>query len=238
MYKNPNRRWLAAAAMAALAASPMVVSGELNFFDSVFVQTWQFHDQADGPGRCSVSLNMDGTASASEDCADAYPVLSGLAEWRPLSTSELELRSADGPFLRFRSVSPDALEAQDGGRTWVLGVGAVSSEDDLGAGAETLGGPYTLSAPDSGSETCAIVLATTGDGGRFDVDLGEDCAASFPFLEAISGWQPIGTEVIRLVDAGGASLVEFAFTGDGVTFDATEPLEGVSYRLVRPAAED
>jgi hypothetical protein len=69
---------------------------------------------------------MDGTAFASEECAGAYPVLSDLAGWRPLSTTELELRTAKGPFLRFRSVSPDALEAADQGRTWVLGVAVVS----------------------------------------------------------------------------------------------------------------
>lgn len=238
MNKNPNGRWLAAAAMAALAASPMVAAAEMTFFDSPFVTTWQFHDRADGPGRCSVSLNMDGTAWASEGCADAYPVLSGLAEWRPLSTSELELRSADGPFLRFSSVSPDELEAKDEGRTWVLGVEVASAEDDLHGGAETLGGAYTLSATESGPGTCAIVLATTGDGGRFDVEPGKDCASNFPFLDAISGWQPVGTEVIRLLDAEGTSLVEFGFTGDGVTFDATQPLGGVTYRLVRPRDEE
>ncbi len=59
-----------------------------------------------------------------------------------------------------------------------------------------------------------------------------------PFVEAVSAWQPVGTELIRLVDAEGSSLVEFAFTGDGVTFDATEPLDGVSYRLVRPRDEE
>lgn len=227
--------WLAAVAMAALAASPMAISAELEFFDSPFVQTWQFHDRADGPGACSVTLSMDGTAFATEDCAGAYPVLSKLEGWRPLSTSELELRGSEGPFLRFRSVSPDALEAEDKDRTWVLGVAAVSEEDDLASGAATLGGSYTLSATDAGAETCGIVLATTGEGGRFDIEAAAECAESFPILESVAGWQPVGPELIRLVDAEGTTIVEFGFTGDGVTFDATEPVEGVSYRLVRPA---
>lgn len=235
MKAGANGGWLAAVAMAALAASPMAISAELEFFDSPFVQTWQFHDRADGPGACSVTLLMDGTAFASEDCAGAFPVLSDLAGWRPLSNTELELRTAEGPFLRFRSVSPDALEAVDKGRTWVLGVAAVSEEDDLAGGATTLGGPYTLSATDAGAETCGVVLATTGEGGRFDIEAAGECAASFPFLGAVAGWQPVGTELIRLVDAEGTTIVEFGFTGDGVTFDATEPVEGVSYRLVRPA---
>jgi hypothetical protein len=212
----------------------MVALADLKFFDSPFVQTWQFHDRAAGPGRCSVSLNMDGTAFASEDCAGAYPVLSGLTGWQPLSTSELELRKANGPFLRFRSVSPDALEAKDGGRTWVLGVGAVAYEDDVDAGAATLGGAYTLSAPDTWEETCELVLQSSGEDGLLAIELGEACVENFQFLDEVSGWQPVGTEVIRLIDANGESLVEFGFTGDGVTFDATEPLGDVSYRLVRP----
>jgi hypothetical protein len=33
-------------------------------------------------------------------------------------------------------------------------------------------------------------------------------------------------------------VVEFGFTGDGVTFDATEPVEGATYRLVRPGDDE
>ena len=237
MRERTKDGWLAAVAMAALAASPMAISAEMEFFDSPFVQTWQFHDRAEGPGACSVSLHMDGTAFASEECAGAYPVLSDLAGWRPLSNTELELRTAEGPFLRFRSVSPDALEAAGQGRTWVLGVAVVSDEDDFHGGAKTLGGPYTLSST-AGDAECAIVLATSGEGGRFDIEPSEDCAEPFPFLEAVAGWQPVGTEVIRLLDATGTSVVEFGFTGDGVTFDATEPVEGATYRLVRPGDDE
>lgn len=237
MKERARGGWLAAVAMAALAVSPMAVSSEPEFFDSPFVQTWQFQDRADGPGSCAVTLLMDGTAFASEECAGAYPVLSDLAGWRPLSNTELELRTAAGPFLRFRSVSPDALEAADQGRTWVLGVAVVSDEEDFHCGAETLGCPYTLSST-AGDAECAIVLATSGEGGRFDVEPSDDCAEPFPFLDGVAGWQPVGTEVIRLLDAAGTSVVEFGFTGDGVTFDATEPVEGATYRLVRPGDDE
>lgn len=225
-------------ALAALAASSMVAASEPEFFDSVFVQTWKFHDRAEGPGSCSVTLLMDGGAMASEDCAGSYPVLSDLSAWRPLSTSALELRNDGGAFLRFSSVSPDELEATDGARTYVLGVEVVSDEQYSDEGAATLGGAYTLSAAGSGAKTCAIVLATTGGDGVFGIEFGEGCATSFPFVEGVSGWQPDGTEVIRLLDAEGGSRMTFAFTGDGVTFDATEPLDGVSYRLVRPRDEE
>lgn len=238
MKIHGSGRWFAMAALAASMASATVVAAEPEFFDSAFVQTWQFHDRSGGPGSCSVTLLMDGGAMASEDCAGNYPVLSDLATWRPLSDSELELRSAAGAFLRFSSVSPDELQAKDGERTYVLAVEVVSDEQYTDEGAATLGGAYTLSASGSGAKSCAIVLATTGGDGRFDIEFGEDCATNFPFIEGVSGWQPDGTEVIRLLDAEGASRMTFAFTGDGVTFDATEPLDGVSYRLVRPGDEE
>ncbi len=133
-------RRFAAVTLAALAASPVVAASEPEFFDSAFVQTWQFHDRAEGPGACSVTLLMDGGAMASDACADVYPVLSDLSAWRPLSTSELELRNDGGAFLRFTSVSPDELEAKDGGRTYVLGVEVVSDEAYTDEGAATLGG--------------------------------------------------------------------------------------------------
>jgi hypothetical protein len=122
-------------ALAALTASSMVAASEPEFFDSVFVQTWQFHDRAEGPSSCSVTLLMDGGAMASEDCAGSYPVLSDLSAWRPLSTSALELRNDGGAFLRFSSVSPDELEAKDGARTYVLGVEVVSDEQYTDEGA-------------------------------------------------------------------------------------------------------
>jgi hypothetical protein len=75
---NFSGRRLAMAALAALAASPVVVSDGLEYASSLFVQTWQFHDRAEGPGACSVTLLMDGGAMASDACASAYPVLSVL----------------------------------------------------------------------------------------------------------------------------------------------------------------
>ncbi len=107
----------------------------------------------------------------------------------------------------------------------------------LQAGVDTLNGVYTFSAPSDGSKGCSIILKTTGSGAQFDVEPAADCEPQFPFLAVLSGWQPQGTELIRLIGAEGSLLMEFAFTGENLNFDATQPFDGVTYRMQRQGGE-
>jgi hypothetical protein len=212
--------------------------------DAAFATDWEFYDKSEGPGPCSMTLTADGGVTAGADCAKVYPFLSTLAKWTTRGGSSVVLQEAHGgDIMSFLVIEAGKLEAVEDTRTYEMTAmaGAESAAEApapvagqpafiMGSDADALNGAYTFR-DEASDKGCTLYLLMDGGTGQLSTNKAEDCDAQFPFLIALSTWEPEGTETIKLIGAEGSLLGSFDFTGDGFRGEIVS--DGQDYVLER-----
>ena len=77
-------------------------------------------------------------------------------------------------------------------------------------------------------KTCTITLRLDPGAGGMKVEFDRACAAKFPFIGEIAAWSYAENDFLRLLDAKGASILEFNEVEGGV-YEAPRPGEGILF---------
>lgn len=77
----------------------------------------------------------------------------------------------------------------------------------------------------SGKKHCAIVLKSTGTIGGLQAEVAPACAATFPVMGEITGWQLRENYTISLID--GLRKVRITFTTPSLVYSAYPEVDGI-----------
>jgi len=103
----------------------------------------------------------------------------------------------------------------------------------LGESAKAVLGTWEFSNAER-DKICTAILKNERTKVGFKVTFDTDCGNRFPLVNDIAGWVFEENDLLRFVDAGGKSLVEFSEVEDGI-YEAPTPGVGVLF-LQNPAA--
>ncbi|MBV8791010.1 MAG: AprI/Inh family metalloprotease inhibitor [Pseudolabrys sp.] len=81
---------------------------------------------------------------------------------------------------------------------------------------------------------CAVTFSTDKGGGGFKVEFEAKCADLFPPVKDVTGWKYPDSDLLRLTDGKGKSVIEFSEVEDSI-FEAPTPGLGVVF-LQKPGA--
>jgi len=77
-------------------------------------------------------------------------------------------------------------------------------------------------------KVCTITLRTDPVAAAMRAEFDRACAGKFPFVGQVAGWTLAENDFLRLVDAAGASLLEFSEVESGI-YEAPLPGEGIMF---------
>jgi hypothetical protein len=93
--------------------------------------------------------------------------------------------------------------------------------------AKALAGAWEFTNADR-DKVCTITLRTEPAASVMRAEFDRACAGKFPFVDQVVGWTLVENDFLRLVDASGASLLEFAEVESGI-YEAPLPGEGILF---------
>ena len=96
-----------------------------------------------------------------------------------------------------------------------------------GDSAKAMAGTWEFTNADR-DKTCTITLRLEPVAGGMRAEFDKACAAKFPFIGEIAAWTFVENDFLRLVDAKGASVLEFNEVESGV-YEAPRPGEGILF---------
>jgi hypothetical protein len=103
----------------------------------------------------------------------------------------------------------------------------------LGDSAKAVVGTWEFSNADR-DKICMVTFKSDRSPGGFEVEFDKNCGNLFPLVKDVVAWKFPENDLLRLLDAGGKSLVEFSEVEDGI-YEAPTPGVGVLF-LQNPAA--
>ncbi len=111
--------------------------------------------------------------------------------------------------------------------------GQAAAQTALNDAAKELLGTWEFSNSER-DKACPVTFKGEAAPGGFKLEFDKACAALFPFAADIVAWKYADNDLLRLIDAGGRTLVEFSEVESGI-FEAPTPGVGVLF-LQSPAA--
>jgi len=115
----------------------------------------------------------------------------------------------------------------------VTAAGAALAQTTPSDAEKGMAGSWELSNAER-DKICSADFTTDRAAGNLKVQLEQKCAELFPPLQDVTGWKYPDNDLLRLLDKGGKSLVEFSEVESGI-FEAPTPGIGVLF-LQRPGA--
>jgi hypothetical protein len=119
-------------------------------------------------------------------------------------------------------------------RVFVMGLvvlsaclGEARAQPSPGDSAKAMAGTWEFTNADR-DKTCTITLRLEPVAGGMRAEFDKACAAKFPFIGEITAWSFAENDFLRLVDAKGASVLEFNEVESGV-YEAPRPGEGILF---------
>jgi hypothetical protein len=121
------------------------------------------------------------------------------------------------------------------GFAWLCMAGATLAQGPatLGDSAKAVLGTWEFSNADR-DKICTVIFKSDRSPGGFEVVFDPNCSKLFPLVNDVVAWNYPENDLLRLLDAGGKSLVEFSEVEDGI-YEAPTPGVGVLF-LQNPAA--
>jgi hypothetical protein len=104
---------------------------------------------------------------------------------------------------------------------------AQAPQPALGESAKGMLGSWEFSNADR-DKRCTATFSDRRTKAGLEVAFDENCGKLFPLVDDIAGWVFPDNDLLRLVDAGGRSLIEFSEVEDGV-YEAPTPGLGVLF---------
>jgi hypothetical protein len=104
---------------------------------------------------------------------------------------------------------------------------APAAAPQLGESAQAMLGPWEFSNAER-NKVCTATFKNTRTPVGLRVEFDQNCSTLFPLVSSVAGWVFPDGDLLRLVDASGATLAEFSEVEDGI-FEAPTPGVGVLF---------